>query len=131
MRLQDDNWCFACGKENPIGLRLEFYEEENAFCCEFTPGKNFQGYEGIMHGGIASVILDEIMARFLIDIKKIPVVTSRMEVRFRKPVRINSTVMAKALYDHSEKNFHFVTGELRSKEGILLVSAKGIFAQIS
>lgn len=130
MELTDDNYCFACGRDNPIGLKLELQPDGDTMVCEFTAEKKYQGYCGIMHGGISSVILDEIMARLLIDIKKIVAVTLKMEVKFRKPVKTGETVIARAFYESSEKNFHFVRGEIRSSDGKLLVSSKGTYAEL-
>src|SRR6266436_9157598 len=54
------NFCFACGKNNPAGMRLKFtYEEErDTFICRFRLGKRFTGPPGHCHGGIIATILD-------------------------------------------------------------------------
>ena len=130
MKLEDDSYCFACGSKNPIGLKLKFEPSEDSLVVNYTPDKYHQGYKNILHGGIASVILDEVMARFLIDVRKIMVVTAKMEIKFRKPVSIEETVRATAKYVSKEGNFHIVKGELRTQDGTLLVSAEGTFAEI-
>ena len=63
--LVDNNYCFACGKENPDGLQLEFKYSEDGSKVETTyiPPEKFQGWKGIVHGGIITTLLDEIMAR--------------------------------------------------------------------
>ncbi len=131
MKLEDDRYCFACGKENPIGLKLVFEQQDGVFFTRFIPGKMHQGYKDFLHGGIASTVLDEVMARLLIDIHGLMVVTAKMEVRFRKPVPIESEVTVSAKYTGSEGNFHMANGEIRTAKGLLLVSATGMFAEIS
>jgi acyl-coenzyme A thioesterase PaaI-like protein len=79
-----NQWCFACGKQNPIGLQLDFREEADKYIANFTPGPQHQGYDGIVHGGIVSTLLDEIMARYPYA-KGMDAVTARLEVRFRQP----------------------------------------------
>ena len=130
MKLQDDNYCFACGEENPIGLKLKFTEGEDSISTSFIPEKKHQGYMDFMHGGIASTILDEIMARYLINIKNLNVMTAKMELRFKKPVPLHEKIIATSKYVSQEAHFHTVKGELRTEKGILLVSATSVFAEI-
>src|SRR6266404_2222619 len=59
------NYCFACGKNNPEGMRLRFtYDEErNCFVCRFRLGTRYTGPPGHCHGGIIATILDEAMGK--------------------------------------------------------------------
>ena len=59
-----NEWCFACGRLNPCGLKLAFEESDDTYITHFTGEPEHQGYDGIMHGGIVSTLLDEIMARY-------------------------------------------------------------------
>jgi acyl-coenzyme A thioesterase PaaI-like protein len=52
--------CFVCGIENPIGLKLFFYtDDEGRTITRFRPKPEHQGYPGQLHGGIISTLLDE------------------------------------------------------------------------
>jgi acyl-coenzyme A thioesterase PaaI-like protein len=52
--------CFVCGIENPIGLHLAFYTDDERRCiAHFWPRAEHQGYPGHLHGGIISTLLDE------------------------------------------------------------------------
>lgn len=82
-----NRWCFACGPENPIGLKLTFTEEEDKYMARFTAGREHQGYDGVVHGGIVSTLLDEIMARYPYA-KGLTSVTARLEVRYRQPTPV-------------------------------------------
>jgi hypothetical protein len=64
VRLQK-NYCFACGKNNPEGMRLKFaYDEErDCFVCRFRLGKRYTGPPGHCHGGIIATLLDEAMGK--------------------------------------------------------------------
>ena len=51
--------CFVCGIENPIGLHLSFYTDDEGRCiARFHPKPEHQGYPGHLHGGIISTLLD-------------------------------------------------------------------------
>jgi hypothetical protein len=56
--------CFVCGIDNPIGLHLHFYTDDEGRCvARFQPGPEHQGYPGHLHGGIISRLLDQTMGR--------------------------------------------------------------------
>ena len=63
--------CFACGTANPIGLNLNFYRLDNAVCSDITLGKNHEGWENMVHGGIISTLLDEVMSWSIIYFKRV------------------------------------------------------------
>ena len=53
--------CFICGLENPVGLHLHIYETETEIVeSSYVAPPHFQGYPGVVHGGIVAAILDEI-----------------------------------------------------------------------
>ena len=56
--------CFVCGLENPYGLHLRFFDSEpGEVIAEVTVPEQFQGYPGIVHGGIIAAMLDEAAGR--------------------------------------------------------------------
>ncbi len=59
--LYDEN-CFACGLKNDNGIQAEFSvnQEKMEANCHITIKGKFQGWEGIVHGGIISTLLDEV-----------------------------------------------------------------------
>jgi acyl-coenzyme A thioesterase PaaI-like protein len=85
LRLIDDGHCFACGKENDAGLRLEFRHEDGRTISEFVPKKVHQGFMDIVHGGIITTILDEAMVKCALS-EGIEAVTAEISVRFRSPL---------------------------------------------
>ena len=51
--------CFGCCPENPVGLHMEFYEDDEYIVSTWHPEKNYQGWVNTMHGGILSTLIDE------------------------------------------------------------------------
>ncbi len=82
--------CFACGLENPSGLRLRFYDNgKDQVFAQFILELAHAGYPGITHGGVVAAILDEVGGRtMMIDNPNRFFVTARMDVRFRQPVPV-------------------------------------------
>jgi uncharacterized protein (TIGR00369 family) len=86
IQLRDNQQCYVCGKENPVSLGVDFEinREQRTIRAKFTPSVNHQGYEGIVHGGILSTLLDEAMGKLTVSLG-IPAVTAEMTVQFKTP----------------------------------------------
>ncbi len=84
-------YCFACGKDNPIGLHLDFQFEGDVFAATYTVPREYQSYDGVVHGGIISTFLDEAMGGYLHN-KGYKGVTARLNVRFRQSTPVGETV---------------------------------------
>ncbi len=48
----DYQHCFVCGERNASGLRLKFRREGEQVVAEFLPEAAFEGFPGVVHGGI-------------------------------------------------------------------------------
>src|SRR5512139_4146211 len=84
--------CFICGLENPVGLHLHIYETEPGVVeTTYVAPEHFQGYPGVLHGGIVGAIIDEISGRALMGddpMKPRFMYTAKLEVKYRKNVPI-------------------------------------------
>ena len=81
------NMCFVCGKDNPIGLKLQFDWDGKTARAEFTPSELCQGWTGIMHGGIIACLLDEAMS-YAAVFEKINTITAQLQMRIKRPIPI-------------------------------------------
>ena len=88
-RFETYDKCFVCGEKNPGGLRLSFEidRERQTMKTTFVASPAFQGYDGIVHGGILSTLLDEVMAKLSYELGY-NTVTGSLEIKFRKPAPI-------------------------------------------
>lgn len=78
--------CFGCSPNNPLGLRLTFYEENDEIISSWIPDINFQGYFNLLHGGIQATLMDEI-ASWTVYVKvKTAGFTCKADIRYLKPV---------------------------------------------
>lgn len=77
---------------NPIGLHLHLYEvEPGVIESRYLAPEHFEGYPGVLHGGIVAAIIDEISGRAHMgsDVTNPRFMfTGRMEVKYRKIVPI-------------------------------------------
>lgn len=88
--------CFVCGRDNSVGLHLSFYDDgEDTVSSSFTLDERFQGYPGIVHGGILASVLDEVVGRVaMIGDHHRFMMTVTMKVSYRLPVEINTPLQA-------------------------------------
>lgn len=87
--------CFACGRDNPIGLRLRIEGNEKRVTTKFRPAREHEGWEGILHGGIIATLLDEVVAWICVK-NGIDALTAKLEIRFRRPARIEEELSVHA-----------------------------------
>ena len=83
--------CFVCGVENPIGLHLKFYETgPGEVTADLNLANIYQGYPGIVHGGIIAAMLDEAAGRAHMGPAEAPrfMFTGKLDVRYHKNVPI-------------------------------------------
>jgi acyl-coenzyme A thioesterase PaaI-like protein len=124
--------CFACGTENPIGLNLQFFLEGGAVCTEITLDRVYEGWEGIAHGGIVSTLLDEIMSWTILFRKKVFIVTRSMSVKYIRPIMIGTPLLVRGqVSDTLTLPRIGAEGEIRDREGGLLVKGSGEFVAVA
>ena len=84
--------CFGCGQDNPIGLKLNFNWDGKTAMAEFTPTKFYQGWSGLVHGGIITCILDEAMGCAAL-FGGVKCITAKMQVKLRRPALIDEPLI--------------------------------------
>ena len=78
--------CVCCAPNNPVGLHLEFWEDGEDILTIWNPGENYQGWINTLHGGIISMLMDEV-AGWVINRKlQTTGVTMQLNVKYKKPV---------------------------------------------
>lgn len=113
--IKDDDYCFACGKDNPIGLQMEVTRTEGKAEARLTLKKEHQGWKDIAHGGLVSTILDEMMAHAVVS-KAPRAVTAEIKIRFKKVVPLNQPLIAFGEIKHFDRRRAVAVSELRIAE---------------
>jgi uncharacterized protein (TIGR00369 family) len=84
-----DYHCFGCCPDNSLGLKLEFSEEGDKVLSFWGPTPEYQGFTGVLHGGIQATLLDEIGGWAIMVKLGTAGVTGKMEIKYRRPVRVD------------------------------------------
>ena len=118
--------CVACGENNPAGLRLKFETQPDgsvkaaAFCV-----KELTGYDGLLHGGVAALMLDSAMTNCLFS-AGITALTAEMTVKYKATVNIGRAVTLTAKIQTDHDPLFIVSSELL-QDGQMKVSAEAKF----
>jgi uncharacterized protein (TIGR00369 family) len=125
------NYCFACGLDNPDGMRLKFTLDEarQTFVCRFRLSRRYTGPPGHAHGGIIATILDEAMGK-VNKLRRVVAVTREINVEYLKLVPLNKPlrVEGREVGVHGRQHIHMA--EIFNEKGEVLARGRGIFIAI-
>lgn len=125
-----DGLCFGCGVHNADGLRMRFDPQGDESVCEFEVPPRFQSWEGVVHGGIVALMLDEAIG-WACWHRGHPGVTGKLEVRYRRPLRVGEKVRVTARITRSRRSLHDAGGSIvRVEDGTLIAEATATVMEV-
>ncbi len=124
--------CFGCGARNTGGLQLLFHREGDEIWAEHTPSERFQGFPGVLHGGVIATMLDETLSRAAVFAGKW-MMTARLEIRYRRAVPVGRPLRVSARPTQVRARMVSARGEVRlaDEPDIVLAEAEGVFLPIT
>ena len=125
------NYCFACGSNNPAGMRLKFTldEERQTFVCRFRLSKRYTGPPGHAHGGIIATILDEAMGK-VNKLRHVVAVTKQIYVEYLRLVPLNKPLRVESREVSVHGRQHINMAKILNDKGDVLARSRGIFIAI-
>ena len=128
-RLPGQSRCFACGAENPIGLRLDFLPAgEGAVEARWQPRGDFEGFQGIIHGGIVSTVLDEAMSKAVASLP-CRALTCELRVRLRNRVATGAALRVRGWVTQKRKRRILAEAVLTTDSGEECARGWGTFLE--
>lgn len=126
--------CFICGRQNPFGLKLDFYEDAEAeqVRIEFTVSGEYQGYPGVVHGGIVAAILDELAGRAIMLYRSDEelMATLRLTVRYRQPTPTETPLTGVGWVERISSRGARVAGEIRLPDGSITADCEALVVPV-
>ena len=113
--------CFACGKDNPIGLQITYTVDGDTCAAEFTPNANHLSWEDTVHGGIIYSALDDVTGNIPYQ-NGLVAHTARCEIRYRRPLREGQTVLLSGWVEKTRGRLMVLRGEARRKDDNELIA---------
>ena len=112
--------CFGCSPTNPIGLHLEFWEDGEEVVTTWSPCVNYDGWVETLHGGIISTLIDELANWVLSRRLQMAGVTTKLEVKFRRPVSTRDPLITlRGRITGNVRNYYTVHVTLHDSNGLL------------
>ena len=132
LQVREDHNCFGCGRLNPHGLHLSFFQDpDGSVWADWVPTPHVEGWQGIAHGGLITTVLDEVMG-WALSAQRIWAVTARLDVSFRKPVQIGVATRARAwILEDPGRRVTVGAQVLRRSDQTILAEASGVFVRVS
>ena len=119
--LVDDQYCFACGPLNPIGLHMEVSFSDNKAFSRLSLKQEFQGWSDLVHGGVMAAVLDEIMAHAVIHYVGQAVTTS-LQVTYRAPLHVGEEYEAIGYVTEQTRRRAVARAEIRTPQSKTLIA---------
>jgi uncharacterized protein (TIGR00369 family) len=126
--LRQHSECFVCGdpQQNPFGLAVKFTPVcDGIVTARFHVKASHQGYHGLLHGGIASTLLDAAMTHCLLQ-KGIVGLTAELTVRYHNTINVGDEVFIRGEVVQQRHGIFQLASSLTVNDKIQ-VSAKGKF----
>ncbi len=126
MELAFSDMCFGCGKKNECGLKLSISYSGNRAKSKKIFEERFQGWNGIVHGGIITAAIDEVMAYAVGSATGKTGVTAELTIRFKKPVKIGEEYDIDAEVVEFNRRKAVVRGWIK-RDGMIHAEGRGIY----
>lgn len=120
--------CFGCGPGNVAGLKMHFYSDNKSVISFVKVPEQFCGWENIVHGGIISTILDELMGWTAIFLLKKATLTKSITVDFLKPVFVNQELFVQGeLVDMASEQHAVIRARMYNQDEEICAEGRGTF----
>lgn len=125
--------CFVCGRDNPVGLKVRWdnHPEEGEIRAAVTVDPSFNGYPGVVHGGILAALLDETAGRTLLmrgDFEDL-MVTAKLEVAYRRPTPTGTPLLVVGRLVRRGEARAEAQAEVRLSDGTVTARARVMLAR--
>jgi len=121
--------CFACGHRNESGLKLTFRRDGERIIADYMPSERYQGFPGVLHGGILATMLDETMSRTG-ALRREWLMTGKIDIRFRRPAPIDQPLRVWGEIARERDGAVDAIGAVELLDGTVLAEARGMFLRM-
>ena len=120
--------CFVCGERNERGMHVHFtyVPAHRQVLAETHVEALWQGFTGIVHGGILAGLLDDAMWHALWYETHVVTMTAEMHVRYHKPAKIGMPLTIVGAVTESGRRMAKAEARIE-QEQVTVATAQGVF----
>ena len=124
--------CFGCAPDNPIGLKMEFFEDGDDVISFWHPQTHYQGWVGTMHGGILATLVDETAGWVVTRKLQTTGMTARLDVHYNHPLQSDdSQLTVRAHVTGQKRNLVSIAATIENSRGEVCVEADLVYYAMS
>lgn len=124
--------CFACGPENEHGLKMDFYTDGDRLLSWITVSRHHCGWRRLLHGGIISTLLDEMMSWTAHHLLRKLILTKSIHVDFHRPAYVETPLQLEGrIAEINSDREAVMTAVLTDEGGSPLATGRGVFATMT
>jgi uncharacterized protein (TIGR00369 family) len=121
--MEKENYCFVCSKSNPKGIHLDIEcEGPDEAIARFVLDREYEGYPGIIHGGVIAAIIDDVMGN--IEFRKGYIAyTVELNIKYIKKCLVKEPLIARGMVKNFSHRIIETQGEVFDSSGDIRVMA--------
>jgi acyl-coenzyme A thioesterase PaaI-like protein len=131
-RQPNSDYCFICGRKNPHGLYMSFYDDgDKTVSSRYTVPEMYQGYPGVVHGGVVAAMLDEVVGRVaMIGDPHHFMMSVKLEIKYRHPVPTETPLKIIGRIERLRGRLGKAVGEVILPDGTVAAEAAMTLADV-
>ena len=124
--------CFVCGRSNPVGLYMKFFDNgKDDVISDYTVASKYQGFPGVVHGGVSAAMLDEAVGRIaMIGDHHRFMMSVRLQVKYRHPVPVETPLRVVGRIVRMRGRLALARGEIVLPDGTVACDAEMSLANV-
>lgn len=128
--MSNGNMNFGSGLDNQEGLQLKltFDEDTKTVYGEYRCPDKFQSQENVVHPGVLSVILDEIMSH-INTAMNFDTVTGELTIRYLQPANIGENLYLRGWFVKKNRRIVENRAEIENEIGKIVARGKGKYIE--
>ncbi|MGN0070157.1 MAG: PaaI family thioesterase [Prevotella sp.] len=120
--------CFGCCPENPVGLHMEFFEDGDDIVSFWRPEEHYQGWVGVLHGGILATLADEAAGWVVTRKLQTSGMTTRLNLQYKRPVHSSDAQLTvRARITDRKRQYVFIGVTIADANGDVCVEAEAVY----
>ncbi len=126
----ENNICFGCSPNNPIGLKMVFEHDGDVCRSRFTPASEHQSWNDVVHGGLLATMMDEAMGKWLWA-HGLTAMTAEMTIRYSVAVPVGTTLTIESYMVSKKRKLIEMAASITLPDGTAAVRAKAKFLEVT